>query len=408
MFYRKTILRYLFARRGFTRLVTLFAGFGVVLGVAALIVVMSVMSGFREELLSRILGVTGHGMVTQPGLTLEEARTMVPRLTQLEAVSAAEPYVMGQAMVLRGGQATGLLVRGVDPALSRENLFAKSLIDGALENLNQTRHIAIGKGLAMQLRVAVGDSLTLVSPQGNRTIAGFIPRMIQVRIGAVFDVGMHQYDSGLLYMNIADAQAFFDTGNTVSAIDIRLHNPEATAQTAAAIAQAAGEFASFQDWKVGNRQFFQALQVERAAMFIILSLIVVVAAFNVITGQMMLVNGKTQDIAILRTMGATRWQILVIFFMNGGLIGLLGTGAGVGIGLLVVAYLQPIVSTLEKLFGVAIFSGEVYFLDRLPAVLVWQDVAFIAAVSFGLCVLASIYPAWRAARMEPVEILRRG
>lgn len=384
--------------------VTGFSLVGIALGVAALIVVMAVMSGFREELLSRILGVTGHGVISGQNISLQQALSAQQNLLQVPGIVSAQPFVYGQGLVMAGRTATGVVVRGVVP--TDDNLFQHNVVAGEADSLNTPFNIAIGNGLAEKLGVQVGDTLTLLSPEGNRTIMGFMPRMQSVQVGLVFNIGMYQYDTSLIYMNITDAQKFFKLGNTVSAVEFKVQDPENIRNYTPTILNIVGEKALVSDWMQTNRQFFDALQVEKVAMFIILALVMVVAAFNIVTGQTMLVNDKRGDIAILRTMGARRRDVLRIFFLNGLLLGSIGTLSGLGLGLLVVTYLHPIVQVIELVTGASIFSGEVYFLDTLPTKLVYADISFIVGLSVLLTILSSLHPAYAAAKTNPVEVLR--
>ncbi len=393
------------ARRGFSRVVTWFSISGIVLGVASLIVVMSVMNGFRTELLSRILGMTGHAAISEVGLTLQKAQLYQQKLIKNDDIIKAQPFVLGQAMVISKRNANGALVRGM-MINDNKNIVKSNIKEGKFNNLLNKNTIAIGVGMARNLGLNVGSQLTLLSPQGTRTVMGFIPRMVPMKVGAIFDIGMNEYDDGLIYMNITDAQKFFKLKDGISALDIYVNNPSKVEELIPFMQKVTDKYTSIRTWKQANRQFFSALEVERVSMFIILSLIVVVAAFNIITGQMMLVNDKRGDIAIMRTMGAKRKQILNIFFLNGVLIGGFGTTLGTVVGLLIVKYLEPIVSFIEKLTGASIFSGEGYFLDELPSKVVFSDIGIIVGVSLLLTLLASLYPAWRAGRMDPVEVLR--
>ncbi len=400
------ILRYLRGRRGFTGVVTSFSVVGILLGVAALIVVMSVMAGFREELLSRILGVNGHAQVTLIGRDLQKYEDVADKLTLEKEILSARPYVIGQGMVVSGSRASGVLMRGVlmedIPAILRDNTQK----GGSVSKLSEPRTVAIGKGLAKSLGLNVGDPVTLMSPDGNRTIVGFIPRMLQARVVAIFDVGLHQFDSGVVYMNLKTAQSFFKLGQGVTALELRVAKPDSVHNLRKKIKDIAGPAALVRVWQDTNRQFFQALQVERVTMFIILSLIIVVAAFNVITGQIMLVNDKRSDIAILRTMGATRQNILNIFFFNGLLLGLLGTLGGLVLGMFILSNLQGIIGGIEWIFGIDIFASEIYFLSELPSKVVWADTFVVLCISMVITLFASLYPAWRASRLDPVEVLR--
>ncbi len=399
------ITRYLMARRGFTSVVTGFSVGGIVLGVAALIVVMAVMAGFRAELLTRILGVTGHMTVSSSELTNERAEELQQQLLEYSNIVSATPYIYGQGLFTSGRGSSGAVVRGLAvedlPALVTENMAA-----GDVNSVASTGYVLLGQGLANQLGVHVGQGVTLLAPEGTDTAFGFIPRLIQVRVGGVFEVGMAQYDNGLAYLNLTQAQQFMNSPNKLTALDVRLNNPDDSEELAQQLRTDLAPDARIGTWQQVNSQFFAALQVERVSMFIILSLIVLVAAFNIITGQIMLVADKRGDIAILRTMGARQSQILAAFFWNGALLGGLGTILGTGLGLLVLTYLHEIVSFIERLFGVRVFSGEVYFLDEIPVNLQMGDVVFVVGFSLLLTLLAALYPAWRAGRLDPVKVLR--
>jgi lipoprotein-releasing system permease protein len=404
-FYTKTITRYVRARRGFARVVTGFSISGIILGVAALIVVMSVMNGFRTELLNRILGMTGHATISETGLSLQAAQEYQHALIKHPEITKAQPFILGQAMVISNRNSSGAMVRGtiID---NEENIVKSNIKDGNFNSLLNKNTVAIGRGMAHNLGLGIGSRLTLLSPQGTRTVMGFIPRMVPMKVGAIFDIGMNQYDDGLVYMSVSNAQKFFKLKDGVTALDIHVKNPSDIENIVSFMKESTRPYTTIRTWQQSNRQFFSALQVERVSMFIILSLIVVVAAFNIITGQMMLVNDKRGDIAIMRTMGAQRRQILNIFFFNGMLIGGFGTILGTGTGLLIVQYLESIVTFIEGLTGAAIFSGEGYFLDELPSQVIFSDIMMIIGISLVLTLLASLYPAWRACRMDPVEVLR--
>tara|TARA_R110000868_G_scaffold189695_2_gene433168 strand:- start:217132 stop:218367 length:1236 start_codon:yes stop_codon:yes gene_type:complete len=407
-FHRSVALRYFRSRKGFVSVVSGFSLFGILLGVAALIVVMSVMNGFRSELMGRILGVSGHATAQVPYADLAQAQTMVVNLSKLPEVQSAEVFVQGQALTMNRGRATGVLLRGIDVQNTHSYVKdADKILSGRLTDLEKPNTIAIGKELARTLQAGVGSVITLVSPSGSTTPFGFIPRMVKVQVVAVFDVGMHIYNNGWVYSSVSTAQKFLQLNDTVSGIDIKLHDPMQVTQIKPTLVEALqSEGAFVMSWKDSNKQFFEALEVERVSMFIILTLIIVVAAFNIITGQTMTVNDKRSDIAILRTMGARRKDILKIFIFGGSMIGFLGTFLGVIFGVLIVMNLQMIVTMLEQVFGVAIFSGEVYFLDNLPAVLNATDLSLIVGISITLSILAAVYPAWRAAKLDPVEVLR--
>ncbi len=417
MFTPLIIRRYLGSRRGFTRVVTAFSVLGITLGVAALIMVLAVMGGFRQELMTRILGLTGHATVEIADLTLPAAQTLAAKLEKLEGVTAAQPYAMGQAMATFQGRSTGALVRGVVPD-KLPPIITANLITADDREPNQPfvlkeGEVLLGQTLARNLGVLPGQTLLLLSPNGARTIAGFIPRTQAVTVAGFFQVGMVQFDAGLMIAPIQDVQAFAGLRDRITALEVTLADPDRVKHLQPILYETSTAFAptpldvTVTTWHDTNRDFFRALQVERVTMFIILSLIVLVAAFNVISGQMMLVNDKLADIAILRTMGATQRDIRTIFFMNGLLLGGLGTLAGVVIGALGVWNMDALVNGIQALTGVNLFPGDVYFLTELPSRLAWGDMLAVVGMSMVLTVLASLYPARRAAQFDPVELLRR-
>lgn len=403
-------LRYLRARRGFVSVVTGFSFVGIALGVAALIVVMAVMAGFRAELLDRILGTTGHAQLTMPVLTAEKAEQIRIEALDTVGINSAVPYVSGQAMIASNRKALGGLVRAVSGNDLRANkLINDNIIAGSLQGFGvpgQSPKIVLGKTLAQQLGVYVGDSISLMSSQGTHTIMGFVPRMMRAEVVAIFEVGMYQYDNALMFLPVDVAQSFYKIGELVTAIEVMVDKPAAIKTYLPQLQSLVDPTGHVITWVEGNRQFFEALKVERVAMFIILTLIVIVAAFNIITGQMMTVNDKKRDVAILRTMGADRGDILRLFFFSGFWVGLIGTFIGVVLGFVVIWQLHPIVSFIEGLTGARLFSGEAYFLSQLPAKIVPEEMITIVVVSLLLSMLASLYPAYKATKLDPVEALR--
>lgn len=409
------VRRYLRSRRGFTRVVTIFSVLGILLGVAALIIVLAVMSGFRQELMGRILGVSGHATLQIEELQAPAARVLASELEKIEGVVKATPYVSGQVMVTAQGRATGAFLRGVEgnplENMGRGNPGAVDVVGDGLGTENQ---LLVGGGLASQLGLLPGSGVTLLSPEGNRTVMGFMPRTGQFGVAGTFTVGMVQFDNALVLGRMEDVQSFLGRGEGVDALEIRLDDPQQVDRLVPQILDVADRFAqspldvSVVPWTIANAEFFRALQVERVTMFIILSLIVVVAAFNIITGQMMLVNDKMGDIAILRTMGATQGQIRRIFLYNGLMLGGIGVAGGIGLGMLVVWRMAELVDLIKAVFGIDLFPSEVYFLSELPGRINVADMANVIGMAMVLTVLASLYPAWRASKLNPVELLRRG
>lgn len=405
------VRRYLGSRRGFTRVVTIFSVLGILLGVAALIIVLAVMSGFRQELMGRILGVSGHATLTIEGLQAPAARVLAEEIEKIPGVKKATPYVSGQVMVTAQGHATGAFVRGIegDPL---DNLGRTAHVVG--DGLGAENQLMMGSGLAAQLGLMPGSGVTLLSPEGARTVAGFIPRTGQFGIAGTFNIGMVQFDNALVLGRLEDIQNFLGKREGIDALEIRLDDPQQIDTLVPKILKIADRFAvspmdvDIVPWTVANAEFFRALQVERVTMFIILSLIVLVAAFNIITGQMMLVNDKMNDIAILRTMGATQGQIRRIFLYNGLLLGGIGTVGGILLGMLVVWRMAELVDLIKSLTGVDLFPSDIYFLSELPGRINAQDMFNVVSMAIVLTALASLYPAWRASRFNPVELLRRG
>jgi lipoprotein-releasing system permease protein len=410
-FTAQIVRRYLGSRRGFTKAVTAFSVLGIALGVAALLVVLAVMSGFRAELMGRILGVSGHANLEIAGLESGTAALLAADLTRIPDITEATPYVAGQVLLSAGGRATGAYVRGV-PSLPASVANGTLGMEGKLAEI-PAGTVLLGQGLASNLGLLPGMGVTLLAPEGARTPFGFVPRAMQYEVGGSFSVGMVQFDNALALMQLPDAQEFLRRGNAVDALEIRVADPEQIDALAPQIFAAAQKYAEAPDivltpWTVSNGEFFRALQVERVTMFIILSLIILVAAFNIITGQMMLVNDKLADIAILRTMGATQTQIRKIFLYNGLLLGGLGTATGTVLGMLIIFNMTAVVNGIRAIFGIDLFPRDVYFLSELPGRLAPLDLAAVLGMALGLTLLASLYPAWRASLFNPVELLRRG
>ena len=408
-FERMMALRYLRARRqeGFISVIAVFSLLGIVLGVATLIIVMAVMNGFRQELLGRILGVNGHLTIYANQDRIADYPDLTQRLRGLSGVVEVTPQIQGQAMVTSEGNATGALVRGMTKAdIEARPLIASNIIAGSLDDFVGDDVVMIGSRLARRFGRTVGDRITLVTPRGNTTVIGTVPRLKAYRIVGLFEVGMFEYDSNFVYMPLEAAQLFFRLPEAVNAIELYAADPDRLDTTRMEVAGLLGLELRMVDWQQANASFFNAIQVERNVMFLILSLIILVAAFNILSGQYMLVKGKGRDIAILRTMGATRGMILRIFFLSGASIGVFGTLIGFGLGLAFSQNIEIIRQWLQSLTGTELFSAEIYFLSRLPAEVDAVEVLQVVLMALFWSFLAPLFPAWRAARLDPVEALR--
>ena len=401
-------IRYLRARRqeGFISVIAWFSLLGIALGVATLIIVMSVMNGFRAELLGRVLGLNGHVTVYSTSPTLSDFDTLAEKVAKLPGVKEATPIVEGQVMATGRGEAKGALVRGIrQDDLKVRQIMINGLRGGSYQDL-KGNSVAVGARLARSLGLWVGDKITLISPKGNVTAFGTVPRMRAYKIAAVFDVGMYEYDSTFVYMPLPTAQKYFKTPGAVTYLEVMVDEPFKAPEMTVDIYQSAGGNVRVFDWQQTNKSFFDALQVERNVMFLILSLIIMVAAFNIISSLIMLVKDKGKDIAILRTMGATRGMIMRVFLISGASVGFIGTISGFVLGLAFCLNIETIRQALQSITGTDLFSAEIYFLSHLPAKVDSGEVISVLAMALGLSFLATLYPSWRAARIDPVEALR--
>jgi len=401
--------RYLRARRqeGFISVIAWFSLLGIALGVATLIIVMSVMNGFRLELLDRILGLNGHLSVYGQGQTLDDYDGVAKRLAKVPGVKLVTPLVEGQVMVTANGVAQGGIVRGLRRSdIEKREILATNIRAGALGSFKGKDAAMIGARLAQKLGVRIGDKLTLISPKGNVTPFGTVPRMRAFKVVATFEIGMYEYDANFIFLPLASAQKYFKTGKGVSNLEVFIDDPDRAPLVALMLSRTMNDTGRIHDWQQANAGFFNAIQVERNVMFLILTLIILVAAFNIISSLIMLVKDKGRDIAILRTMGATRGMIMRIFFIAGASIGIIGTLAGVGLGLAFARNIETIRGWIEGLTGAELFAAEIYFLSRLPAVVDPNEVVAVVLMGLGLSFLATVYPSWRAARLDPAEALR--
>ncbi|MFQ5894309.1 MAG: lipoprotein-releasing ABC transporter permease subunit [Nitrospinota bacterium] len=421
-------LRYLRAGRQsrFVSLVTWISVGGVAVGVMALIVVIGVMSGFERELRNKILGAQSHVIVLQyGGRGMADHRQVIGRVERVKGVVSASPFIYNQVMLTSRDGVSGTVVRGVDPALEgRVTEIEKNMRAGSLRALADYRPpprsggdaegappraaIILGKELARSLGVGEGDDVTMVSPLGTMTPAGLIPRARRFRVVGVFESGFYQYDSGLSLITLAEAQRFFDLPGRVTGVEVRVRDIFRADRVAEAIRGELGFPYFTRSWKEMNRNLFSALRLEKVTMFVILVLIILVAAFNIVGSLVMVVMEKAKDIAILKSMGATNGGIMKVFMVEGVMVGLVGTALGTLGGLGVAWRLDAIEGFVERNFGLDILPPSVYYIDRLPVQINALDVTWIILVAFFLCTVATTYPAWRASRVDPVEVLRHG
>ena len=402
-------MRYLRARRqeGFISVNAGFSFLGIMLGVATLIIVMAVMNGFRKELLDKILGLNGHLLIQPLESPLTDWQEVAERVGKVEGIKLAAPIVEGQALASSPLGASGVLLRGVRAAdLAKLPSVATNIRQGTLEGFDEGQGVAIGRRLADQLSLRAGDSVTLVAPRGAVTPMGTTPRIKSYKVAAVFEIGMSEYDSALVFMPLPEAQAYFNHAGDVTAIEVYTDNPDQVDRTRKLVAEAANRPIFMVDWRQRNATFFNALQVERNVMFLILTIIVIVAAFNITSGLIMLVKDKGRDIGILRTMGVTRGAIMRVFMMTGASVGVVGTFVGFLLALLACLNIESIRRFVSWLTNTELFSPELYFLSKLPADLDGGETMAVVVMALALSLLATLYPAWRAARLDPVEALR--
>jgi lipoprotein-releasing system permease protein len=401
--------RYLRARRkeGFISVIAGFSFLGIMLGVATLIIVMAVMNGFRQELLDKILGLNGHLLVQPIDSPLTDWEAVAGRISKVPGIRLAAPIVEGQALASSPFNASGVLVRGVRSAdLNKLTSIANNVKQGTLDGFDEGEGVAIGRRLAEQLSLRAGDNVTLVAPRGAVTPMGTTPRIKSYRISAVFEIGMSEYDSAFVFMPLKEAQAYFNRAGDVTSIEVYGSNPDDVEEYRKLVNEVAGRPIFIVDWRQRNATFFNALQVERNVMFLILTLIVLVAALNIVSGLIMLVKDKGRDIAILRTMGATQGAIMRIFLITGASIGFVGTLVGLALGTIVCLNIESIRQFLSWMTNTELFSPELYFLSQLPAHMDARETTAVVVMALALSFLATLYPAWRAARLDPVEALR--
>jgi lipoprotein-releasing system permease protein len=401
--------RYLRARRkeGFISVIAGFSFAGIMLGVATLIIVMAVMNGFRNELFEKIMGFNGHIWVHKIGEPFEDYADVAKRVGTVPGVKVALPLIEGQAMVQSTAQSLGGYVRGItEDGIKALPLVADNVRFGTLDGFDSQEGIAIGMRMANALRVSVGDGITLIAPRGAQTPFGTTPRIKRYPVTAIFELGMSEYDKTMIFMPLTEAQRYFSRPGQVDVLEVMIERPDRVLEMLGPMQRAVGDGLHLTDWRKRNETFFTVLEVERNVMFIILSLIVLVAALNIISGLMMLVKDKGRDIAILRTMGATKGAIMRVFLITGASIGIVGTLAGLVLGIAFCSRIEQMRQLLQRLTGTTLMDPTVYYLTRMPADIDVHETGAIVLMALVLSVLATLYPSWRASRLDPVEALR--
>lgn len=409
MFERFIAFRYLRSSKqeGFVSVIAGFSFLGIAIGVATLIIVLSVMNGFRAELLNRIIGINGHVWVLPTSNQFEKMDETLKMLRGSPEIRMAQPTIERQAVLMHKGHARGVQVHGMNlDDIKKRTVISDHILFGDLNDLKENK-VILGKRLADILHLNVNDSITLLNPDGNQTAFGTVPKQKTFQVAAIYEIGMNDYDKNVIFMPLATSQSFFKMQNNISNIEIFVDDVEYSRGVAQLLQQRLGEGYKVVNWQHNSSPFFQAVEIERDVMFVILTLIIVVAAFNIISSLIMLVKDKTQDIAILRTMGATRGSILKTFFMTGGSIGVLGTVLGVILGVSFTLHIEEIRQFLQNVVGVDLFNAEIYHLTKFPAQLNMRDVFMIVTMGIVLSFIATLYPAWKAARLNPVEALRQ-
>jgi lipoprotein-releasing system permease protein len=401
-------LRYLRARRkeGFISVIAGFSFIGLTLGVATLIIVMAVMNGFRQELFNKMLGLNGH-VVVHSLSNFTDFDDVANRIRNVQGVKYALPLVEGQVMITTPNTSSGALVRGLrEQDLKELKAVSKNIRFGTLDGFDKQPGVALGSRLANELNVRVGDQVSLITPRGAATALGTAPRVKRYPVVAIFEIGMSEYDASIVFMPLNEAQLYFNQPGSVTVLEVVLDSPDEVGAVSPKIVKAGGPSIYISDWRQRNATFFTALQVERNVMFLILTLIVLVAALNIISGLIMLVKDKGHDIAILRTMGATRGAVMRIFFITGAAIGIVGTLAGFLLGVLVCLNIERLRELIGWITDTDLFSPELYYLSQLPAEMDSGETTAVVVMALVLSVLATLYPSWRASRLDPVEALR--
>jgi lipoprotein-releasing system permease protein len=403
-------LRYTRARREnrFISFISFISIFGIVIGVWALITVLSIMNGFERELRERILAVASHITITGETGQLANWQEVADQVGNLDDVIGYAPFILGQGMVVKGGTVSGALIRGISPVPeSTVSTVTQSMVSGEIDSLtSRSWNIVIGANLASKLGVAVGDKVTLVAPKGQLTPAGLLPRLKRFRVSGIFELGMYEYDSVLTLIHIDDAARLLRMQGQVSGLRLKLNDVYDAPRVREQLAYVMGAGNDVTDWTREHRNLFRALKIERRVMFIILLLIVAVAGFNIVSTLIMVVADKQADIAILRTLGISPLSVMGIFVVQGVTIGLIGTVVGAALGIVTSINIETLVPWLENLFNTEFFPSSIYVITDFPAEMRWSDVSVITTVSFGISLIATLYPAWRASRTQPAQALR--
>ena len=406
-------LRYLKAKRKstFISLITLISVAGVALGVMALIIVLAVMTGFEEDLKEKILGTNAHVVILNGTGAVEDYQKLLKQVKSVDGVLAATPFIYNQVMLSTGRNVSGVVLRGIEVKTDAQvtNLH-KSMVEGSLQSLDdsslKTPGLVVGKELAKNLGLYLGETVDVISPMGNITPMGMMPKLKRFHVAGIFNTGMFEYDSTLAYVSLSEAQQFLGMGDVVTGIQLRVRDVYKTGELARALNEQLGPPYHARDWMQMNKNILFALKTEKAVMFIILTLIVLVAAFGIASTLFMVVMEKTRDIAILKSMGATSRSIMQIFVLEGVIIGIFGTAIGVLSGLLVALNLEPIVDVVQKVTGFELFSKDIYYLDHFPSQVIPADVMLISVTAVVISFAATLYPSWAASRMSPAEALR--
>jgi len=403
-------LRYTRARRRnhFISFISAISMAGIVLGVWALITVMSIMNGFHADLRERILFVVSHVTVSDAGGDLGDWRAAARQIESHRQVRAQAPYVLGQGMLTRGGRATGALIRGIDPARERAvSRVLQHIIEGDADALQAGEfRIILGATLARALGAGVGDKVTLLAPKGRVTPAGLLPRLKRFTVAGLFRINMHEYDSGIALVHIDDAAKLFTAAGMVSGLRLKLDDVEQAPRVRRDLARQLGGGYRLRDWSMEHANFFRALQIEKRVVFIVLLLIIAVAAFNIVSTQVMFVTDKRADVAILRTLGLSPAGVMKIFVVQGAVIGLAGTALGGALGVVTALNVETLIPAIENLFNTELFPVDVYLITDFPAEMRWPDVSRVIVAALLMSLLATIYPAWKASRVAPADALR--